>query len=400
MKRLRNEIFAALDIGSSKIACVIAVKEQNLKVIGYGYHEARGINNGVITDTNTFEESVLSSVQKAEKMSGHPIKNTIINAPSNKNIVSEIIKKEIMLNNDKITENEIKTLMKRVGESQDEIIHLFPTKYILDGQSGIVSPIGMTGSHLVSHIHRVTYPKVILNNINLAIKRCHIKPIGYVENAYAAALSVLVKDEMMLGTTIVDIGTNGSSIASFVGGVCVSIGYIPIGSHHITMDLVHCLSISVSQAERIKTLHGNLLKPIKMEKPIIIHKISDSDDPIEIQREEITDIIKSRTEEIIEHINIYLTKTQLIKQHKHYIVLTGGGSILTGLRDVAQNILNQPVRIGYPIHIDGLNEVSGSSSFATVMGLLEYFCINKDTYNVSENSSGIFSKITRWWRGL
>jgi cell division protein FtsA len=211
-------------------------------------------------------------------------------------------------------------------------------------------------------------------NLMLAIERCHLRVAGIVASPYAAGLSTLVDDEAELGAALIDFGGSATTIAAFAGDRLVHVDAIPVGGHHVTMDVARGLSISLKDAERVKSLHGACVaSPADDRETIAIHRVGDDmDRPSQIAKSELVRIIKPRVEEILELARDRLSAAGQSAHAGRQLLLTGGASQLAGLSDLARAIVSPRARMGRPLGVEGLPESAKSPAFATVVGLMIY----------------------------
>lgn len=390
----KGSLLAALDIGSSKTACFIGRvvdDEGTFEVLGVGHHASRGIKNGTIVDLEAVESVVRQTVHAAENMAasvmkGYPLREVVVNLPG-LHAVSHAHAADIQVSGHQITDNDVRRALAKAQEqviSQDyELIHTIPMGYRIDGHEGIREPRGMYGQHMGVDIHMVTGDIGALRNMATAIERSHLDIAALCVSAYAAGLAVLVEDEMDLGATVIDIGGGVTSFAVFHGGVMIYSDAIPIGGAHITNDIAKGLTTSTHDAERLKVLYGSAMASQMDEAEMIdVPRLGEEEDHAHalnhIPRSLLVGIIQPRIEEILELVRAKLTDSGLGAALGRRVVLTGGASQMTGLRDLAQHVLDKQVRLGRPIRLMGLPDAVSGPSFATTAGLLTYVSERSD----------------------
>lgn len=404
----REDLIAVLDIGSSRISCAIAEVDapHPLHLIGMGHHSSHGIKNGVITNMEQLEMAVSKAVMHAEKTAGHTIKGVYLNVPS-PHITSQGVDVEMSINGGEVTEADVAHLMKQAcssfSQANHEIIHAIPTNYYIDESRGIKDPRGMIGSVLGANIHIVTAALGPLRNLIACVERCHLSVNGVVAATFAAGLGVLDEDEIELGCTIIDIGASNTGIAVFCEGSLLHLNDIPIGGNLISKDLSRGLSTPLSHAERVKCLYGSAIMASTLERENIIIPIIGERSQTgggQVSRSTLTRIIKPRVEELFEHIRDHLDKIGIEKIPGCRIVLTGGGSLMMGINEIAQSILNKSVRTGAPMHIAGLHDEHLVPYLATCMGMLSYARLQQNEILESDNknskATGFFNIISQW----
>ena len=377
---IKNGIVAVLDIGTSKICCAIAQidKNFNAQIIGFGHNLSKGIKNGLIVDMAEAKNAIARAVETAEYVAGIRIDSIFVNIASPK-LQSSIIKSETSLGNRPITENDIKKLIEKgiyrfdIGDS--ELLHCIPIGYSIDGEDAVLDPRGMYGSSLGVNIHIITHPTAPIKNLETVIESCHLNIAMKIATPYASGLATLVEDEKELGGTIIDIGSGATNIAVFNNGHIIHVGSIAVGGHNITQDIAWGLTTSLAQAERLKTLYGCAFSSPKDAREMIkIFPIGEEDESLvkTLAKSDINNIIIPRIEETFELVLMHLKEHNLYDIPSHRVVLTGGCSLIQGIREKASYILNRQVRIGNVIDFKGLPKNAKSPEFATCIGLLNF----------------------------
>jgi cell division protein FtsA len=287
------------------------------------------------------------------------------------------------------------------------VVHALPIGYALDGNRGIRDPRGMLGQRLSVDTHVVTADSAPVRNLEICINRAHLEVETMVATPYASGLSSLVDDEAQLGVACVDIGGGTTKIAVFADDHFVHVDGFALGGHHVTMDLARGLSAKLVDAERLKTLHGSVIAHESDERDIVsVDPVSDDDVPQQVPRSTIVQIIRPRVEEILEVVRDRLHASGFAGRVGRRIVLTGGGSQLTGLGELARIILGRNVRLGRPVGIAGLPDAARGAAFATSVGLLIYpqvaqveqFSSRRKGLPVAANGGGFVSRVGAWIR--
>ncbi len=384
--RPKGSVIAALDIGSSKIACFIARvvdDEGRFQILGIGHQAAVGIKAGTVIDLAAAEASIRQTVHAAENMAaeamkGYPLREVIINVPG-VHAKSHNFNVEVHTLGHEVADTDIRRALSKAQDqavsSGRELIHTIPVGYGLDGNPNIRDPRGMVGHNLGVDIHLVTGDTPALRNFATCIEASHLDIAALCLSPYAAGLSCLVDDEMDLGCTVIDMGGGVTSFAVFHGGAMVYADAIPLGGQHVTSDIARGLTTSLADAERLKTLYGNAMATLADESEVIDVPIIGEDDrthPNHVPRSLLVGIIQPRLEEILELTRARLNDSGVGQMAGRRVVLTGGASQIPGLRDLAQLILDKQVRQGRPIRISGLAEAVNGPAFATTAGLLTY----------------------------
>ena len=412
----RLTTIAALDIGSSKVCCVIAriSRDQKISIAGYGYNASKGIKKGIITDIKQATYSVCEAVGAAEQMANEQVNRIIVNISGDK-VSSAIKRSSINLNKSKpVSEADIKKVIEKginkINVENNELIHCLPTGYRLDFGEETADPRNLYGETLSVDVLLGLIPEFMYRNVKMVIDNSHLEIAEKVLSSYASGLACLVDDEKELGATVIDIGGGTTNIASFEHGHPVYFSSIDVGSNNITKDIAWGLTTSIPHAERLKTLHGcAFMTSQDKNQTVNVYPIGDEDDNKikQVPISELTGIIAPRVEEMFELINEKLNERGLKNVSSHRIVLTGGGSQLAGMQEVAAMVLDKQIRLGRPRNIANILDISNypvlqSPAFSTVIGLI-LFVINYTEHKPNKiisrpanGENGRFGRILSW----
>lgn len=373
----RGELMAALDVGTSKIVCLIASMDEDgvPTVIGTGHQASNGVRAGAITDMEAAVQSIGLAIEAAEKAAGEQIGQVHVNL-SGGHPASQTISVEVGISGNEVSEVDLRRALR--GQNQaplgpdSEIVHAIPVSYIVDGARGISDPRGMHGDRLGVDLHLVTAASSAIRNLETCIRRCHLEVDSLVSSAYAAGLACLVPDEMELGCTIIDMGAGTTTLAVFFEGKMVFTDTIPVGGAHVTNDLARGLTTPLNDAERMKTLFGGAMPSIADEREVIdVPQIGEEEGHTNhVPKSLLTGIIQPRVEEIFELARGRLEAGGFEKISGRRVVLCGGASQLQGVRELAQLVMDKQVRLGRPAGVAGLTETVSGPDFATAAGLL------------------------------
>lgn len=377
---MRDGLVAALDIGSSKICCLIAdvSRDGPPRVVGIGHQVSDGVRNGVITDLDAATHAITGAVHAAEEMAGETIDRVIVSLtgcqPRSRTLTASI-----PLGGDQIGEADIRRVLDagrngRIAETEI-VLHAIPRGYGIDGQFGINDPRDMFGSELSVEMHLVSAPASHIRTLQTCVRRAHLMIETPVATGYAAGLATLVADELELGVTLVDMGAGRTSVGVFFDGALIYTDSVPVGGAHVTNDIAHGLSTPIGHAERMKTLYGAAMpSPSDAQEVIDVPLVGEDGrrDGQQVPRAVLNTIIQPRMEETFEMVRERLEASGLAHNAGRRVVLTGGASQLQGVRDLAAHVLDKQVRIGRPIGFAGLAETSGGPAFATAAGLVAY----------------------------
>lgn len=393
----RTSLVAVLDIGSVKMCCVIArltprpegkaLKGRTHKadVIGFGYGPSAGVKSGVVTDIDKAEHAIRSVVGMAERAAGLTVETVIVNVTAGR-LGSETFSATVSLDGEEVEKADIVKVLRAVnGRSvrpERSIIHALPIGFSLDGQKGVADPKGMVGEKLGVDVAVVSAETLAMRNLELVLHRCHLQIEALIATPYASGLATLVDDESKLGVACIDFGGATTTVSVFNEGHLVYADAIAIGGHHLTLDLARQLSVSIADAERLKTFYGSVLPGQADERDMIpIQPVGATHDeaPGQVARSVLTRIMRPRIEEILTAVRDRMQATGMMDVCGRRFVLTGGASELTGLPEVARRVLARNVRNGRPMGIAGLPEIAKGAAFAAVAGMLVYpqVCVNE-----------------------
>lgn len=373
----RTGLVAALDIGSSKIVCLIARTDPgSIRVLGSALRESRGIKAGAITSLEEAEESIRETVAAAENLADTRIQNVLISVSCGQP-VSITSRHAMTLGGALVTDAHLRALLREGREKCKregyEIVQSAPTTYVVDEARGVRNPSGMFCQRIGVAMHAVGARPSPLQNLKLAIERCHLNVKGTQFSAYASGLATLTPDESQLGATVIDMGGGTTSIAVFLEGQLVHADVVPIGGNQVTADLARMLATPLSAAERAKTLHGAALGDLEYGADVVnIPQMGEDgeDSGMRVPRSMLTRIIQARMEEIFGEIQTKLRASGFDVAAGRRAVLTGGACQLAGVRELAARMLNKQVRIGRPETLAGLPAASAGPDYAAAVGLL------------------------------
>lgn len=372
---------AVLDIGSAKVVAFIAQADEQgrIEVLGVGHQLSRGIRSGVIQDAGEAQHSIVAAIHAAEQMAGETVEQVFVSV-NGSHLRSRNVAVELDVTSDGVKDEDILDLIHEgcasVAEDGREIIHALPIQYYLDKARGLTDPRGMLGDVLGAELHIVTADAVHLNNIAGCVARCHLNTVGYVMAPLASARSVLTRDEMELGATLIDMGAGTTSVAVYANGRNIFSCSIPVGGKHVTNDIARGLSTSLAQAERLKTLYASAVGSMKdAEDMIDVPQLGDDEgeeEAVRLPRSMLTGVVRPRMEEMFELVRQKLDDAGVNQTGSRQCVLTGGGSQMLGVYDLAAKMLGKQVRKGKPMTIDGLADAAGGPPFATAVGMLQH----------------------------
>ncbi len=374
----KGKIVACLDMGSSKLVCIIAsIVGDAVQILGYGHKESRGILASAISDMRLAQKSITNVVSEAERMAGFNIDRLLISV-SGSQVISTRKEVSTKIASDIVKASDIAELAAKVRaefkKNNREIIHLIPLQYRIDDSAPVVNPRYMSGETLYAKFHVVSTSQTTIRNIENCLKRSQLSVNNYVVEPFASGLSCLSDNEMDLGSLLIDIGGSSTSFSIILEGKLIHVGHSPIGGVHITKDISTILNVSFDAAEKIKNLNSSLLiSPIEEREMIKMKFIeSDAQELIQITRAELRDIIQSRLEEMFESVKSILEKSGVSVYKLGNIVLTGGVTSIVGIDKLASEVFEKNVRIGYPNKIESVDSAILNPTHACSLGMLVF----------------------------
>ncbi|MCH8858573.1 MAG: cell division protein FtsA [Proteobacteria bacterium] len=374
---VRGGLIAALDVGSSKVVCIIGRAEgESLRVLGAALHESQGIRSGAVTGLDLAEQSIREAVASAEQLADQRIQDVILSVQCGQpKSLTACVERDIggALVNDSDLRELIGEGKARCRQEGFETIQCAPTSYAVDRLRGVRNPSGMFCERLGIAVHGVAVRTGPLHNLRLAVERCHLSIACQLYSPYASALSTLTPDEMALGVTLIDLGAGVTSAAMFMEDALIHVDAVPLGGNHVTVDVARILSTPLAAAERMKSLYGSALGDLEVGTGTIeVPQMGEDGEAggSRVRRSLLTKIIQSRMEEIFVEMRKCLTRSGFDMAAGRRIVLTGGGCQLAGVRELAGRILNKPVRLGRPQTFPGLPAATAGPAYATALGLL------------------------------
>ncbi|HMQ91715.1 MAG TPA: cell division protein FtsA [Amaricoccus sp.] len=388
---LRRGVIAVLDIGTTKVACLVlqfvpeevgegvetrpVLRQGAFRVIGAANTRSRGIALGEITAMDECERAIRTAIQGAQKMANLRVDHVIVSFSGGRPR-SYGVAGEIEVENGAVAERDIGHVLAacdipEYGHGRDAI-HALPVNFALDHRSGLTDPRGQIGRSLAVDLHLVTVAATPLRNVLQCIRRCDLELAGVVVAPYASGLASLVEDEQELGAACVDIGGGATGLSIFVRRQMIYADCVRMGGSHVTSDICQGLQVSMADAERLKTMHGGLVATgvddrEMIELPSIL---GDWDhDRRQISRTELIGVMRPRVEEILEEVRARLDASGFEYLPSQRIVLTGGSAQIPGLEMVASHILGRQCRVGKPLRVQGLPQSATGTAFATAVGL-------------------------------
>ena len=384
--------FAILDIGSSKICCMIGEVDKlgELRLLGQGTHASAGMRSGEVTALTAMSDAIGNAVQSAERAAGLSVASVSVVLPGG-SPTSVFRRQEMTLSDSTVSRRDVRRLLDRCGAQQleqaQQLMQLHPLHYSLDDVRGIADPAGMRGRRLSVDFLAVSALRTSLGNIIEALALNHLSAERFIHAGYAAGLTCLSGEDRELGSTVIDIGGGTSSIAIFMDGKLIYVDTVPVGGQHVSTDIARILSTPLAEAERLKAVHGSITPIDTMASaPSPVRQalqLGHSDnitlpglgDVIEaggktIERKLLSAVIRPRVEEIVELLMDRMRAARMEYAAGNRFVLTGGGSQLTGIADFCAQLVGRNVILGQPSGIENLAVEETSRSSAAAVGAL------------------------------
>lgn len=410
-----EEIFVGIDVGTTKVCTLVGrvEAEGQIRILGVGLEPSEGIRKGVIVDLGAASKAIARSVEKAEQTSGLEITTALVSL-AGAHVSSVNSRGAIAVPHGLIDAVDVARVIEQaraVAIPHDrEIVHVVQRGFTVDGQEGIRMPVGMHGYKLEVETHIITAAAATVDNLRQCVGAAGVSVDQFVLNPLASAEVVLTDNERQMGVAVCDIGGGTTDLAIYVDGDVWHTMVLAVGGNHVTQDIAHGLRLPATQAEDVKKQQGHAVRAeVGPEEYFSIRPFGE-DHPVQINRQDLAHIIEARTEEIFNLIMQEIKRSGYDGLLPAGIVLTGGTSALPGIKRVAGQVLNMPVRTAQPENLIGLVEKLNSPSFSTSVGLLRWaltmhdhdLALGNDRRNrrVKGESTMNFDGIKNWFKRL
>lgn len=396
--RNRDKIVVGLDIGTTKIACIIGeVGEHGIDVIGIGTHPSTGLRKGVVINIDATIDSIGKAVEEAELMAGCEV-NRVYAGIAGGHVKGFNSRGIVAIKDKEVSREDLARVVdaaRAVAMPMDrQVIHVIPREYIIDDQEGIKEPLGMTGVRLESSVHMVTASVTSARNIVKCANACGLDVADIVLEPLASSEAVLSEDEKELGIAVVDVGGGTTDIAIYSKGSLVHTAVLSIGGNHLTNDIAVGLRTPMAEAERIKQKYGCAMTGrVGAEETIEVPSVGGRPPRI-LSRQILSEIIEPRVEEIFAYVGRELKNSGFEDQLTSGVVITGGTTILESMPELAEEILGLPVRRGVPGGVGGLVDVVRNPKFATGVGLVLHGAKEPDIDAYCAEETGFYRRFT------
>lgn len=402
-----GELIVALDIGTTKICCIVGETSAagGVDIVGIGTHPSRGLRKGVVINIESTVNSIKHAVQEAELMAGCEISHVYAGIAGghikgfNSHGIVAVKEREVSQADVSRVIDAARALAIPLDR---EVIHILPQEFIIDEQDGIREPLGMSGVRLEAKVHIVTGAVTSAQNIVKCAQRCGLTVADIVLEQLASSESVLSQDEKDLGVALIDIGGGTTDIAIWSEGSIVHTSVLAVGGDHITNDIAVGLRTPMDDAERIKQKHGCAMTSlVEKDESIEVPSVGGRK-PRALSRQILSEIIEPRVEEMFSLVHQEIQRTGYEDLLASGVVITGGATLLAGMAELAEDILGLPVRPGVPTGIGGLVDVVRSPMFATGVGLVLYGRDHEDHRYFRVRDENVYGKVKsrmRSWLG-
>lgn len=396
----KNNVIAALDIGTKKVTTLIAQinGDNSFSIIGKGVAENnKGLIAGDVVDVQATAAAIRDSVSEAEKISSKRIKSVFV-AISGEGIRSINNHGVIQVRGQEVEKTDVDRVIEQAKiitmPDDSDIINVEIGKYTVDGKAGIVNPIGMACRKLEVDVLIVTMPKTMCRNLYKAVEDAGFIVSGGVVSAIASSWAVLENDERDLGVAMVDIGDGVADIAIYYNGDPLYVAVMPMGGKFITDDISKVMKIPPVEAEKIKCKYGDARPDFVDETEEFKTVIIGTNAPTTKKAKQLAKVITPRIEEILVEVKKKLMDSRKESFIQSNVVLTGGTAKLKNIQCIAEDTLEQTVRIGIPKIDDpgsGFQDVLSSPAFSTAVGIIRHFTVRKQLEIVKRD--GVLAKL-------
>ncbi|MEW6534275.1 MAG: cell division protein FtsA [Candidatus Auribacterota bacterium] len=401
----KKDILVGLDVGTTKICTVVAERDgdDTIRVIGIGQAPSQGLRKGVVINVEKTVEAIEKSIIMAEESAGVEINSVFVGIAGGH--IQSIKSRGVVPvsgDNGEITDEDVRKVIaaaKAISLPMErEIIHAIPQEFIVDGQDGILDPIGMTGVRLEAEVNIVTAAVSSAQNIVKSINKANVDVVGIILQPIASSIATLTQEEKESGVVLIDIGGGTTDYAFFVDGSLRHTGVLAIGGDHLTNDVKIRFNIPTMRAEEAKIKFGYAMSSRVPENEEFVMPGTFGYPARSMLRRDLSDVIESRLTEMLDIVKTEMDKTDCRSNIGSGIVMTGGASLVPGTIDLASSLFHVPVRLGIPRDIPGLKEMFQTPVYSTGVGLVLYAMNSVDDHmyaNVDTKEDHLFRKLTQ-----
>lgn len=387
-----GDLVVGIDVGTTKICTIVGeVRPDDIYVVGVGLEPSRGMKKGVVTDMNALANAVSASVYKAEKNSGYDISRAFVSLAgshtasiNSRGAVGLTSTRGVRVED---MDKAIESARAIAIPHNREVLHVIPRTFSLDGQENIRSPLGMHGFRLDVEVHIITVSSTSVANLEQSIQAAGVYPDRFILNPLASGDAVLTETEREMGVVVIDIGGGTTDLGIFIDGTVWHSAVLAVGGDLITNDITHWMHVPYDVAEAVKLQHGHAIeRAVSPVETFLVQPFGEGN-PTEFKRSELAMVIGARVSEMFEMVQTEIKRSGYDGLLRAGAVLTGGCALLPGIREVAAEVLNCPVRIAKPERLTGAGEILRSPVFSTSVGLLR-LGLQMDTINPPAPTNG------------
>jgi len=406
---MEDNVFVGLDIGTTKIACIISELDSNkeMKIIGVGVTPSDGLRKGVVINIEKTVKSIRKAVEEAELMAGIDVDSVYVGIAGDH--IRAINSRGVIATKGDKNEITKQDVIRAIDNAQAvsipmdrEILHVIPQEFIVDDQKGIKDPIGMCGVRLETQVHIITGAVTSAQNIYKSVDKAGLKVIDLVLEPLASSYAVLEEDEKELGVAMIDMGGGTIDIAIYAEDSIRHTAVVGLGGEYVTKDIAIGIRTPIDKAEEIKKQFGCAYLPlVKNDEYVSVPGVGGREQR-EVSRAVLASIIEPRVEEILSLALREIKRTEYAEMLGAGIVLTGGGALMEGIQELSEKIFEMPVKIGIPRGFGGLTEAARTPVHATGVGLCKYAIDMHGKDDTPKSLKGddsfkkIFEKMKQW----
>ncbi len=405
-KKPEKSLVVGLDIGTSKIVAIVGEIQDDgtVEVIGLGSYPSRGLRRGVVVDMASTEHAIQRAVEEAELMAGCEI-HSVFGGISGNHIRSQNSDGTVAIKDKEVSENDVDRVLEAARaiplSADQKILHVLPQEYVLDNQDGIRQPIGMAGVRLEAHVHVVTAALAATQNVGKCVSRCGLTVDELIITPLASSYSALSDDEKELGVCMIDIGAGTTDMAVFIDGAIRHTACIPIAGDQVTNDIAVGLRTPTQHAEDIKIQYACALEQLAgHDETIQVPSVGERSSK-RLARQTLAQWVEPRYRELYSLVMAELRRSGYENMVRSGLAMTGGGAMMEGAVELAEEVFHMPVRLATPQYVTGLSDVVSNPVHATGVGLLIYGSQADGTRNLSGQAQGDswLSRVQSWFRG-
>ncbi|MBI4402226.1 MAG: cell division protein FtsA [Nitrospirae bacterium] len=403
----RDHILVGLDIGTTKICAIVAevTEEGAVNIIGVGSSPSRGLRKGVVVNIESTVESIKKAVEEAELMAAVQI-NSVYTGIAGSHISGGNSKGVVALKKQEVTRSDVQRAIETaravaVLPQDRRILHVLPREFMVDDQDGIREPLGMSGTRLEVDVHIITGAVTSAQNLIKSVNKAGLDVVDIVLQPLASSEAVLSPEERELGIAMVDLGGGTTDLAIFAEGSIRHTAVLPIGGQHLSTDIAIGLRTPQAEAEKIKIRHGlALAELVKDDETLEVPGVGDRPTRT-VPRKLLAEIIEPRVEEMFDLVHREITRTGYEGMLAAGVVITGGTSMLEGMPEAAERVLDLPVRRGVPSGVGGLRDIVSNPMYATGVGLILHARHHADELETAGLRNGrrmgrVFDRMRNW----